>query len=57
MNKNQFFRVILSSGFFLITVHTTFAQTATKNYMDIPVMLTPSPVMLTPIRDDGLREL
>jgi len=25
--------------------------------MDIPVMLTPSPVMLTPIKDDGLREL
>jgi len=25
--------------------------------MDIPVMLTPSPVILTPIRDDGLREL
>jgi len=25
--------------------------------MDIPVMLTPSPVILTPIKDDGLREL
>ena len=23
----------------------------------IPVMLTPSPVILTPIKDDGLREL
>jgi hypothetical protein len=25
--------------------------------LDIPVMLTPSPVILTPIKDDGLREL
>ena len=25
--------------------------------VDIPVMLTPSPVMLTPIKDDGLQEL
>jgi len=33
-------------------------NSATKvNMVDIPVMLTPSPVILTPIRDDGLREL
>ena len=35
MNKNQFFRIIVSSGFLLFSVLTTFAQTATKNYTTV----------------------
>jgi len=34
-----------------------FIPRAVAAGLDIPVMLTPSPVILTPIRDDGLREL
>jgi hypothetical protein len=42
-----------------ISLHRGLSKEHYKNYikLDIPVMLTPSPVMLTPIRDDGLREL
>jgi len=37
--------------------YTDYAFALCIPSLDIPVMLTPSPVILTPIRDDGLREL
>ena len=38
-------------------VHYTPDCVVQYSPVDIPVMLTPSPVILTPIKDDGLREL
>ena len=35
MNKNQFFKVIVSYGIFLYSIFTTFAQTTTKNYTTV----------------------
>ena len=35
MNKNQFFRRIVSYGFFLFSVLTTFGQTSAKNYTTV----------------------